>query len=218
VRELLKIGAATAVFAALHSLLASRPAKDLAARILGERERDAGYRLFYNVQAVATFAPLLAYGSRLPKRTLYRVNGPAAGLLRTGQAAGLLWAFWAAGEVGILRLVGVRNLWAYLRDEPVPSDPAAQGPEREGRDGLTTGGPFRWSRHPLNLAPLPVFWLTPHLTTRRLAFNVVGTAYLVLGSLHEERRLVALYGTDYEAYRRSGVPFFLPWRPSPAAA
>jgi len=211
--EMPRMAVATAAFAAVHSLVASQPAKSLAARLVGEPKRNAGYRLFYNAQALATFALLLAYGGRLPSRTLYRVRGAAAGPFRVAQAAGLVWAWKAAREVGILRLAGVRNVRAYLRHEPVPNDPAAQGPERAEADGLTTAGPFRLSRHPLNLAPLPVFWLTPHLTTRRLAFNVAATTYLVLGSLHEEERLLALYGAEYEAYRRSGVPFYLPRRP-----
>ncbi|HEV2130775.1 MAG TPA: hypothetical protein VGR27_06720 [Longimicrobiaceae bacterium] len=209
-RSALQIGAATAAFGIIHSLLASRGAKNFTARLVGEQRRDAAYRVFYNAQAIATFGPVLGYGSRLPERTLYRVQGPAAGMLRGAQAAGLVWAYRAAREVGILRLAGMTNLHAYLRGEPMPQGPAAQGPERQETGALSTGGPFRWSRHPLNLAPLPVFWLTPHLTTRRLAFNLVATAYLVLGSLHEERRLRSLYGSDYETYQRSGVPFFLP--------
>ncbi len=213
VESALKIGAATAIFGVVHSLLASHGAKNFAARLVGERRRDAAYRIFYNAQAIATFALVLGYGSCLPTRTLYRVRGPVAGLLRGAQAAGLVWAYLAAREVGILRLAGMTNLHAYLRGEPMPPGPAAQGPERQETGALSAGGPFRWSRHPLNLAPVPVFWLTPHLTTRRLAFNLVATVYLVLGSLHEERRLRALYGADYDAYQRSGVPFFLPLLP-----
>ncbi len=52
------------------------------------------------------------------------------------------------------------------------------------------------------------------MTVRLLAFNAVATLYLVVGSIHEERRLLAAYGPAYAAYRRSGVPFYLP-RPAP---
>jgi methanethiol S-methyltransferase len=37
------------------------------------------------------------------------------------------------------------------------------------------GSTFR-VRHPLNFHAVPLFWLTPHLTTRRFAFNVAATA------------------------------------------
>jgi protein-S-isoprenylcysteine O-methyltransferase Ste14 len=75
---------------------------------------------------------------------------------------------------------------------------------------LRVGGPFLASRHPLNFRAVPVFWCTPHMTTRRLAFSVVATAYLFLGSKHEESRLIAAYGDDYLRYARSGPAFFVP--------
>ena len=39
--------------------------------------------------------------------------------------------------------------------------------------------------------------------------------YLVLGSRHEEARLLRAYGDRYEAYQQSGVPFYASW-PGPA--
>lgn len=78
---------------------------------------------------------------------------------------------------------------------------------------LSDGSAYRLSRHPLNAAMTALFWSTPHLTTKRLAFNAVSTLYFVLGSFHEEYRLKKLYGAHYEAYRKSGVPFFVPSAP-----
>ena len=72
-----KMACATVAFALLHSALASRAAKQAAAAIAGERRTHAGYRLFYVGQSFLSFLALLAYGSRLPNRTLYRVDGPA---------------------------------------------------------------------------------------------------------------------------------------------
>src|SRR5437588_841547 len=71
-------------------------------------------------------------------------------------------------------------------------------------------GPFAWSRHPLNFAPLPILWLWPRMTTSLLAFNTAATIYLVVGSLHEEARLREAFGDDYVAYLDSGVPFYVP--------
>jgi len=96
---------------------------------------------------------------------------------------------------------------------PARQAPAAQGPEADEAGALRICGPFTLVRHPLNVAPLAPFWLTPHMTTRRLAFNVIATGYLVIGSLHEEKRLRHQYGEAYREYQRSGAPFFLPSLP-----
>lgn len=205
-----RMGLATLAFAAVHTLLATRTAKRVAARLAGTVQRDAGYRLFYNGQAVLTFTLLSAYGAALPRHTIYRLNGPAAVLMRIGQGAGLIWLLAAFREMGIARFAGLENLRAALKGIPMPPGPFGQGPE-SGPDGrLRTGGPYRWSRHPLNAGALPLFWMTPHMTTSRLAFNLVSTAYLVLGSLHEEVRLSHGYGARYAAYRRQGASFFMP--------
>ena len=164
----------------------------------------------YNAHAVVAFGGLVWFIARQPKRTLYRARGPVALVLRAGQAAGIALAIAAARATGVATLSGLDNLMAVLAGSPTRPVPAAQGPEA-GEDGaLRMGGPFELVRHPLNLAPLAPFWLTPHMTTRRLSFNLVATAYLVAGSWHEEARLRRQYGLAYEQYQRRGVPFFLP--------
>ncbi|HEV2611849.1 MAG TPA: hypothetical protein VGU61_16400 [Noviherbaspirillum sp.] len=209
-----KIGWATIAFALVHSALASDRCKRLAGKMFGERRRDAGYRMFYVGQSVATFGLLIAYGARLPARTLYRAHGPMALAMRAGQAAGFAHIVIAARQVGISRLAGLDNLRAGLRGETIPAGPVAQGPERAADGSLSISGPFLWSRHPLNFSGIPIFWLTPHMTTRRLTFNLVSTAYFLLGSLHEEARLKAAYGDDYRNYTGSATPFFWPRRPA----
>lgn len=208
-RSALQAALATGVFAIAHSALASTAVKDaVAARVRFGREL---YRVAYNAQAVATFGALVWYLARRPKRTIYRVRGPAAGLLRLGQLGGIAFAAAAARATGIATLSGLDNAAAVAAGLPPRHVvPAAQGPEADEEGALRIRGPFTLVRHPLNLAPLAPFWLTPHLTTRRLAFNLVATAYLVLGSLHEERRLLRQYGERYARYRDSSVPFYLP--------
>jgi protein-S-isoprenylcysteine O-methyltransferase Ste14 len=48
------------------------------------------------------------------------------------------------------------------------------------------------------------------MSTNLLAFNIVGTAYLLIGSRLEEHRLVGAYGSSYVEYQHSRVPFYLP--------
>lgn len=212
-----KVSAAVGLYGGIHSLLASRMVKQRAAARFGPRQFAGLYRVFYILQSALTLAGLLAYLSRLPDRTIYRVRGPlpVVWLMRLGQAGGLVLATVTASQVGLARITGLRGFLDWLRGRPtIPPTPEAQGPAPSpGGDPsrLRVSGPFRVTRHPLNLSPLPVFWLTPHMTVKRLAFNLAGTLYLVLGSLHEEARLRAAYGTAYRRYQKNaGVPFFLP--------
>ena len=81
---ILRVFAAVGLFAGVHSLLASRQAKEFAARRFGARNRGGLYRGFYIFQSFLTLGALLAYLLRLPDRVLYNVRGPLAWLLRIG--------------------------------------------------------------------------------------------------------------------------------------
>ncbi len=209
-QTIIKTAVATIAFAAIHSALATRTAKHAAGNAVGNTRRDAGYRAFFVVQSLLSFTALMVYAARLPKRTVYRITGPSKLLLRFGQAAGALHLLAGLREIGFTRWAGIRNLLAYREGRPIPFGPVAQGPEIMDNGLLVANGPFRWSRHPLNFSGLPIFWLTPHMTTRRLGFNVVSTVYFILGSAHEEARLRDAYGDAYIAYVGNGVPFFWP--------
>ncbi|MGZ8379754.1 MAG: methyltransferase family protein [Gemmatirosa sp.] len=206
-----RIVGALVLYALVHSVLASRAAKDAAARVLGPRTRGGWYRAFYNAQAVATTGALVAWAMRQPDRTLYEVRGPLAALMRAGQLAGLALGAAAVREIGLARVAGATDVARWARgDADVPPEAEAQGPAPDATGRLRTGGPFALVRHPLNLMPIPVLWLNPRMTVNLAVGSAVATAYLVLGSWHEERRLSARYGEAYEAYRHSGVPFVLP--------
>jgi hypothetical protein len=207
---MVKVMAATAAFGLVHSAFASRSAKRAAAQKFGERNRNGLYRAFFIAQSAATFGVLAAYVRRLPDRKLYRARGPLAVLMHASQAVAILHATAAARQVGIDRITGLDGLLRWLGDGPVPPEPEAQGPALDAEGLRRLAGPFAWSRHPLNFAPLPVLWLWPKMTTNLLAFNVAATAYLVVGSFHEEARLRDAYGEAYTGYQESGVGFYVP--------
>jgi methanethiol S-methyltransferase len=209
-RSMLKVAAATALFGLVHSALASRAAKRTAARTFGQRNRNGLYRVFYIGQSVLTFGLLADYIRRQPSRELYRTEGSLALLMHALQAGALVYATAAAGQVGFRRITGIESLLAWLGDGPVPAEPEAQGPALDDEGRRRAAGPFAWSRHPLNFAPLPVLWLWPRMTTNLFAFNAAATIYFVIGSLHEEARLREAFGAEYDGYLSSGVPFYVP--------
>jgi methanethiol S-methyltransferase len=212
-RSMARVMGATVLYGLVHSALASRPAKSLFARVTGQRNRNGLYRVFYIAQSVGTFGLLAAIIHRQRAVEIYRVRGPLALLMHGGQAAGLLLAIASARQVGFDRITGLRSLGCWYHGVDPPPEPEAQGPALD-QEGLGRApGPFAWSRHPLNLAPLPVFWLWPRMNSNLLAFNLAATAYLIVGSLHEEIRLREAFGEAYRTYQQSGVSFYFPVTP-----
>ncbi len=72
-------------------------------------------------------------------------------------------------------------------------------------------GAYRWVRHPLYLTILLMIWSHPDPTADRLLFNVLFTTWIIVGTVLEERDLVAVFGNDYQNYQRR-VPMFIPYR------
>ena len=76
---------------------------------------------------------------------------------------------------------------------------------------LTVRGPYRWVRHPLYFFVLLMIWSYPYLTVDRALFNVLWTLWIAIGSVLEERDLVAEFGDRYRKYQRN-VPMLIPNR------
>lgn len=187
---------ATALFAVLHSALASRCAKKIAAKLLGERKRDAYYRLFFNLQSLVAFAALVRFSISQPNRELWRTGLPAAFLMNGVRACSLLGLASAVRQIGFSRVSGLGAAASHVRQGPTKPVPEAQGP---ALDAPVTG-PFRFTRHPLNFLAIPLLWFAPRMTRNRFAFNCAATLYFLVGSVHEERRMRQSWGKAYDAY------------------
>ncbi len=200
------------LWAIVHSLLASKQAKDLVRRVAGPRYRNGLYRLAYNAQSVVLVAWVALWFLRQPDRELYRATPPLAWLLRAGQVASLGVLFSGIRVIGILDFAGATPLWNFLTGRDPRPEPEAQGPPI-GADGeMVQAGAFRFTRHPGNLGALGFFLLFPRMTANRAVLAALAALYVVLGSAHEERRLRAAYGAPFERYRRK-VPFLVPRPP-----
>ena len=207
-----RVALVCALWAIVHSALASKQAKDLARRIVGPRYRDGLYRLAYNAQSVITLAWAARWFLRQPDRELYRATPPLSWLLRAGQVASLGVLFSGIRVVGLLDFAGLRPLWGLGAGREPRPEPEAQGPPI-GADGeMAAAGAFRFTRHPGNLGALGFFLLFPRMTANRAVLVALVALYVVVGSAHEEHRLRSAYGAPFERYRRK-VPFLIPRPP-----
>ncbi len=187
---------AIALYGALHSFLASRRAKALAVRWLGEPGQRY-YRLFFSTQAAITFIPILLLVFGLPAEPIYTVAQPWRMLMLALQgacAAGILITF---GQTGALAFLGLDALW---------SPQARQAPPILRTDGL-----YRWVRHPVYTLSLLSLYLMPWMTWSWLALALGAALYITLALPLEESKLVDEFGEAYVAYRQR-VPALLPYR------
>jgi protein-S-isoprenylcysteine O-methyltransferase Ste14 len=155
---------------------------------------DRVYRLVFNAIGAVTFLPVLAAPAVWPGAKLYRIGWPWIALTSFGQA----------GAIGML-LIGLlqTDVWHFIGLRELLESTDDRAPQ------LVVTGIYRWIRHPLYTAGLLFIWLTPIMTTSLLAFNLGLTLCIYIGSILEERRLLAEFGQAYEDYR-SRVPRLIP--------
>jgi len=69
---------------------------------------------------------------------------------------------------------------------------------------------YKYVRHPLYFGMLLGVWATPNMTATHLAFAIAITLYVIVGTLFEERDLMAEFGDTYRAYKAK-KPMLIPF-------
>ncbi len=183
------------LFGLIHSILASLWFKRRAARLVGEAAYQRWYRLFFNLSAGVTLIPVVALLGLLPSRVIYTIPFPWVVL------TGIIQLAAALGLVQTVSLTGAAN---FLGLEQMFDPRAAARPRK-----MTTGGLYRWVRHPLYTCSIVFIWLSPVMTWTLLAFNLGASLYMTIGAVFEERKLLLEFGQPYAEYRQS-TPMLMP--------
>ena len=179
---------ACALYGLVHSLLAANFFKTWVMRVIGQGLYRRVYRLFFSLMGGLTALPVLILVALLPDQHIYTI--PAPWVYGTSLLQGLALAGLVVGvlQTGALRFIGLRQF--------VEPDAAGQP------DTLVESGLYRWVRHPLYTCSFVLMWLSPVMTWNTLALYLGFSAYLLIGSIFEERKLVEQFGSAYEAYQR----------------
>ena len=185
---LILIGAWLGYFV-LHSALASTAAK---AWVAAHVPRFAPYyRLAYNLIATLLLIPVLWIVYTGESAPLWTWHGPAK---------------WLADGLAIAAVLGF--LWS-LRFYDMDEFLGLKQPQAAHQRQRFILSPFhRYVRHPWYFFALVIIW-TRDTDTIWLVSCVAMTAYFVIGSRLEERKLVREFGQRYRRYQQS-VPALIP--------
>ena len=178
------------IYCFLHSFLATEWAQSHIHKIappLGQR-----YRLYYNIFAVVTLIPVVYVEKSLGQGDYFDW-----GKLETLRAilfyVALILFIYCMRVYDWKEFIGLK---AYGPEDKAPV--------------LYQDGALGIVRHPLYALAFPLLWTRP-LTEAAIATNFVLTIYLIIGTRLEEKKLVILFGEQYEEYQQK-VPAFIPWR------
>ena len=181
------------LFAVQHSVMARKWFKEWWTRIVPKPIERATYVLFSSLALILLFMLWRPLGG-----VVWSVEDPIGRLVLRGLYAfgwGLL--LYSTFMINHFDLFGLRQVWRNLVGQP------------ETDAGFVTPGPYRLVRHPIYVAWILAFWMTPSMTVAHLLFSIATTAYILLAIQFEERDLVREFGDTYEDYRRS-VPMLVP--------
>lgn len=181
------------LFGLPHSLMARQQFKQWWTRIIP----PAAGRSTFMLQA-GLLALLLIWQWQPMTGVIWRIDAP---VLRA-TLWGVYWSGWLIALIATFlidhfELTGLRQVYAYLRGQPVVYP------------RFRTPFLYRVVRHPMQLGVLLAFWSTPEMSVGRLVFATGMTAYIMIGLYFEERDLVRRFGEAYRAYQ-ARTPMLLP--------
>lgn len=190
------------IWALVHSITASTATKTAFRNRFGDRAYQGFYRLIYNLISLVTLLPILAIlWSLVPQFTLWIIPTPWRFITMGIQLLALIGLAISLLQTDIWSFVGLRQAARFLSGAADPSVP----------NKFVNTGTYRWVRHPLYFFSLLFLWLNPVMMLSAFLFNVLATLYFWVGSIYEERRLLADFGEAYSEYQRL-VPGLLPIR------
>jgi protein-S-isoprenylcysteine O-methyltransferase Ste14 len=177
-----------------HSVMIRRPFREAVARFLPAEYDSAFYSI---VSGLVLLVMLLLWQESAYK--LGEVQGVARWLLRGVYLLSFGGFVWGMRALGVFDPFGLIPILDHLRGKKRPPVP------------FVVRGPYRWVRHPLYLFLILMFWSYPDLTADRLLFNVLWTVWMIIGTMLEERDLLASFGNAYRDYQTE-VPMLIPYR------
>jgi protein-S-isoprenylcysteine O-methyltransferase Ste14 len=123
-------------------------------------------------------------------------NTLAAVALQVGYWFGIAYLLSSSFVTNHFELFGLRQAWLYFTNRPYTP--------LEFKQRLM----YRYSRHPMMLGFLFIFWCSAEMTVTRFTLALLFTIYIFEGIRHEEGGLIEEFGDKYRQYRNEIGMFF----------
>lgn len=181
----------------LHSLLISRFFTTWIKGILGRRH--GYYRLAYSIFSLFSLAPVIYFQLSLEEKVIFAWPWPWS-IVKYGIYAVAFLLFYGGSRVYDLQyMLGIRQI-----------NEMRYGGKDEKKE-FTSEGILGYVRHPWYSGAILLVWAFGVLTDVSLVSKLVLTAYIIIGTLLEEQKLIGEIGEPYRAYRKK-VPMLIPWK------
>ena len=182
------------LFFVQHSGMVRRPFRARLAKVLPARYDGA----FYAICSGLTLTLVVVLWQRVDT-PVFRLEGAARWIAMASSGLALVLLLVSGYSVRrTIDFLGLRPIRAHLRGEfPRPAP-------------FFVDGPYRWVRHPLYACILALLWVRPEMMADGLVLATLWSGWIVVGTVLEERDLVADFGDEYRRYQRQ-VPMLVPW-------
>lgn len=184
-------------YCALHSYLISIRFTKL--MMHGLKNYYAFYRLFYVLISIVLLFPVFHYTDQLKSEVIINYRPPWSIIRYVLLTCSLLIFFKSfIFDYDSLSFFGIRQILNFNKKKAVKPE---EGIKKSGLLGIV--------RHPMYFATILLFWCQTSRLSDIVA-NIVITAYIVIGTKLEERKLVLEYGDSYIQYQKD-VPMLIPF-------
>ncbi len=155
------------------------------------------YGAFYSITSSIPLILMVVFWQKTA--VISSANGVLYWAIRLLFILGMAGFYWGIKSLGFFDPFGTKNMRRLIKNKPLKTLP------------LSVRGPYLWVRHPLYFFSLVMIWANPHFSYDRLLFNIMWTAWIIIGTMLEERDLVKDFGDGYRDYQKR-VPMLVPYK------
>ncbi|MGD0916822.1 MAG: NnrU family protein [Thermodesulfobacteriota bacterium] len=181
----------------LHSTLVATTVIDYMRKKLGDWFRF--YRLFYNIVSLATLVPVEYYSVSIRQAPVFQWEGPLVIVKYLLLVASIALFVAGGSHYSLSQFLGIRQI------------KIGRGTQTLSEYNIfDASGILGLIRHPWYAAGIMVIWARD-ISLPTLLINIVISAYFIIGTFLEERKLLLEFGEEYRKYQKY-VSMFIPYK------